>query len=104
MVKNYSLARFFFRFPQKIIVYIGVTLVLMAVPFRCLKKDKLHWKILFVSMLWAKSIRESVDIILSFLDSKDFLNVTEPSSCATFSYKPTTCIVQRIMSSGNGVD
>ena len=50
----------------------------------------------------AKSIRESVDIILSSLDSKDFLNAINSSSCGVFGYKPTTSIVHRIMSSGKG--
>ena len=50
----------------------------------------------------AKSIRESVDIILSSLDSKDFLNAINSSSCGVFGYKPTTSIVHRIMSSDKG--
>ena len=48
----------------------------------------------------AKLIRESTDIVLCSLDSKDFLNVIKPSSCGILEYKPTTSIVHRIMSFG----
>ena len=90
------------RSPMKIMAYGGAILVPMAVPLSCLKKDKLCSKILFFNTQSAKSIRESVDIVLSSLDSKDFLNTIKPSSCEIFGYKPTTSMVHRIMSSGRG--
>ena len=57
---------------------------------------------LFLNTHSAKSIRESVDNVLSSLDSKDFLNPIKPSSSGIFGYKPTTSMVHRIMSSGKG--
>ena len=92
------------RSPIKIMAYGGAILVPMAVPLSCLKKDKLCSKILFFNTHSAKSIRESLDIFLSSLDSKDFLNTIKPSSCGIFGYKPTTSMVHRIMSSGKGGD
>ena len=90
------------RSPIKIIAYGGAILVPMAIPLSCLKKDKLCSKILLFNMHSAKSIRESVDIILSSLDSKDFLNAINLTSCGILGYKPTTSIMHRIMSSGKG--
>ena len=49
-----------------------------------------------------KFIRESVDIVLSSLDSEDFLNAIKPSSCSMFGYKPTTSIVYRMSSDKGG--
>ena len=40
----------------------------MAVPLSCLKKDKLCSKMLFFNTNSAKSISESIDIVLSSLD------------------------------------
>ena len=81
-------------------VYGGAHLVPMAVLLSCLKKDKLCSKILFFNTHSAKSIRESVDIVLSSLDSKDFLNAIKHSSRGIFGYKPATSIVHRIISLG----
>ena len=92
------------RSPTKIMAYSGAILGPMVVPFICLKKDKLCSKILFFNTHSLKSIRESVDIVLSFLDSKDFLNAIKLSLCEIFGYKPTTSMVHRIMSSGKGGD
>ena len=84
------------RSPIKIMVYGGAILVPMAVPPSSLKKDKSCSKTLFFNTHSAKSIRESVDIALSSLDSKYFLNAIKPSSCGIFEYKPTTSMVHRI--------
>ena len=59
-------------------VHGGVILVPVAVPLSCLKKDKLCSKILFFNTHSAKSIRESVDTVLSSIGSKDFLNAIKP--------------------------
>ena len=80
--------------------YDGAIVVPMAVPLSCLKK--LCSKILFLHAHSAKSIKESVDIVLSSMDSKDFLNAIKLSSCGIFGYKPTTSMVHGIMSSGKG--
>ena len=88
------------RSPIKIMAHGGAILVPMAVPLSCLEKDKICSKILFFNTHSAKSIRESIDIVLSSLDSKDFFNTIKPSSCGIFGYKPTTSTVHRIMSSG----
>ena len=80
--------------------YDGAIVVPMAVPLSCLKK--LCSKILFLHAHSAKSIKESVDIVLSSMDSKDFLNAIKLSSCRIFGYKPTTSMVHGIMSSGKG--
>ena len=80
--------------------YDGAIVVPMAVLLSCLKK--LYSKILFFHAHSAKSIKESVDIVLSSMDSKDFLNAIKPSSCGIFGYKPTTSMVHGIMSSGKG--
>ena len=64
------------RSPIKIMAYGGAILVPMAVPLSCLEKDKLCSKILFFNTHSAKSIRESQDIVLSSLDSKDFLTLS----------------------------
>ena len=93
----------FSRSPIKIIAYVGAILVPIAAPLSCLKKDKLCSKILFFNTNSAKSIMESVSIVLSSLDSKDFLNAIKHSSCGIFGYKPTTSIVHRIMPSGKRV-
>ena len=90
------------RSPIKEIAYGGAILVPTDVPLSCLKKDTLCSKILFFNTHSAKSIRDSVDIVLSSLDSKDFLNAIKPSSCRIFGYMPTTSIVHRIMSFGKG--
>ena len=90
------------RSPIKIMAYGGAILVPMAVSLSSLKKDKLCSKIWFFSTHSAKSIRESLDIVLSSLDSNNFLNAIKPSSCGIFGYKPTTSMVHRIMSSGKG--
>ena len=74
----------------------------MAVPLRCLKREKLCSKILFFNTHSAKSIRESVDFVLSSLHSKSVLNAAKPSSCGIFGYKPTTFIVHRMMSLAKG--
>ena len=92
------------RSPMKIMAYGGAILVPMAVPLSCLKKDKLCSKILFFNTHSAKSIRESVDIVLSSLDSKDFLNAIKPLSCEIFGCKPTTSMVHKIISSGRRGD
>ena len=89
---------------MKIMAYGGAILVPMAVPLSCLKKDKLCSKILFCNTYSAKSISESVDTVLSSLDSKDFFKIIKPSSWVIFGYKPTTSMVYRIMSSGKGGD
>lgn len=47
----------------------------------------------------AKSIKESVDVALSSLDSKDNLHAIKPSSYGRFRYKPTPSVVHRIMES-----
>ena len=86
----------------KIITYGGAILVPMAASLSSLKKNKLSSKILFYNTHLAKSRSESVDIVLSSLDSKDIFNALKPSSCGIFGYKPTTSIVHRIMSSGKG--
>ena len=70
----------------------------MVILLSCFKKDKLWSEVLFFNTHSAKSIRESVDIALSSLDSKYFLNAIKPSSWGIFEYKPTTSIVHRIMS------
>ena len=88
--------------PIKIMAYGGAILVPMAVPLSCLKKGKLRSKIFLFNKHSAKSIKESVNIVLSSLDSKHFLNAIKPSSCGIFGYKPTTSMVHRIMSSGKG--
>lgn len=46
----------------------------------------------------AISVGESVYIALVYLDSKDFLNTTKPSSCVILRYKSITYIVHRIAS------
>ena len=83
-----------FRSPIKIIAYGGAILVPLTVIM--LKK-------IFFKTPSGKFIRESVDIVLSSLDSEDFLNAIKPSSCSMFGYKPTTSIVYR-KSSGKGGD
>ena len=92
------------RSPIKIMAYGGAILVPMAVPLSCLKNDKLCSKILFFNMHSDKSIRESVDIVLSSLYYKDFLNAIKPSSCRIFGCKPTASIVYRIITSGKEGD
>ena len=81
-------------------VYGGAILGLIAVALSSLKKDKLCSKKLLFNTHSAKSIKESVHIVLSSLDSKDFLNAIKLSSCRIFGYKPTTFMIHRIMSSG----
>ena len=66
--------------------YDGAIVVPMAVPLSCLKK--LCSKILFFHAHSAKSIKESVDIVLSSMDSKDFLNAIKPSSAGYLDISP----------------
>ena len=82
--------------------YGGYILVPMAVPLSYLKKEKLCSKILFFNTHSTKSIRESVYIVLSSLDFKDFLNAIKPSSGEIIGYKPTASMIHRIISSGRG--
>ena len=48
------------------------------------------------------SIRDSVEILLSFRKSRAFLVAINPSSCGILGYRPTTPIVHSITSSGKG--
>ena len=50
----------------------------------------------------SNSIRESVEILLSFRKSSDFLIDINLSPCAILGYRPATSIVYSITSSGKG--
>ena len=57
---------------------------------------------LFYKKHSVNSIRDSVQILLSFRKSKAFLIAINPSSCGILGYTPTTSIVHSIKSSGKG--
>ena len=57
---------------------------------------------LFFKTHSANSIRDSVEILLSFRKSRAFLIAINPSSCGILGYRPTTSTVHSITSSGKG--
>ena len=88
------------RSPMKIMAYGGAILVPMAVPLSCLKKDKLCSKILFFNTHSAKSIRKSVDILLSSCTLKVFLTLSSLHHIGYLDISQQHLIVHRIMLSG----
>ena len=94
-----SLKNFSSRSPKKIIAYGRAIFEAIAFPLSSLQNKRLCSKILFFKMNSANSIRDSVEIILSFRKSRAAIN---PSLCGILGYRPTASMVHSITSSGKG--